>query len=778
MNKIIIIIIVFLFTNLWSQDSKYMGYWEWCNGPYGGCISDILVYEDILFCATTAGLYKKQGSNPWEFIGLGNLNIREITQNDNYIYAAGYYGCHRINKSTNEIHELKAGTVQAVAAIDSIVFLGLGNHPGIYRSLDFGETWEVSNSGINNFDIEKIFITDSKVILASASGASGSGIFRSTDLGLSWNRVDPYPYAWNFHGICQRENKIYGYDYNNSAKVYISEDDGLNWYSHNPPADQIYSIFINQTGLFVGTSRTGVFKSNDEGLSWSQINSGISNLDIFSLGGNDTILYAGSYGGIFSSIDFTSWENISSGLTNSQINSIIKVDNKMFAATHGTGIHFSVDVGESWQRIESNLKEDYVLDMLNIGNTMYIIASDNRTASFGGLIYKSTDGGKSWIKKSTGFDTGLLEKIVGNKKVILVGTGYGLFRSTNGANSWTKVLDGINYNMNVSDVAVIDSTAIVLNGTSYIYRSIDYGKNWESSQLPDLYYGNTVKDINNVYYIGSSSINRVFKSSDYGQTWSRVSGIPPGNNSVQTFAGYGEHIYAGLKGNGVLISTNSGNSWQTANINLNIKNVLSLYSNDSIVLAGTNGGGIFKFISAEVPIKFYSPTANLININSIFFNWEDHIAAEKYRFQFSDSYSFNNALIDTIINNTSLNIENLQYDKIYYYRISTVNEFWDDDFSSTYSIKIEFPVTIQLDQNYPNPFNSKTTIKYHVPERSNVELILFDITGKKITTLINELKDGGSHSYIYEISDLASGIYFYQIKNKNNIVTKKLVLIK
>ena len=778
MYKKTIVILIICFSTLWSFNSEYLGYWEKSRGPFGGLISNILTFEDNLFCATRAGLYKKQGSNGWEFLGLGDLSIREISKSGNYIYAVGNKGCYRYNIITEEINELYSGAVQAIASIDSIVFMGLGYYPGLYRSSNYGETWEETISGIDNYDIEKIFITKSKIVLASAAGTSGSGVFRSTDLGSTWNRIDPEQHAWNFHGICQKDNKLYGYDYTNYAKVFISINDGLTWQSKNAPADQIYSIFVNSAGLYVGTSRTGIFKSTNDGLTWLKMNNGLSNLDVFSLGGNDDKIYAGSFGGIYSSANTSSWENITSGLSNSRVNAIVKVNNRLFAATHGAGIHFSNDNGESWQRIESNLKENYIIDMINIRNVLYIIASKNWLPPYGGSIYKSTDNGKSWIKKGSGFDTGLLEKIVGNNKFLLVGTEYGLFKSMDGGNSWMKVLNGIANNINVSDIAILDSTAVLLNGTSNIYRSTDYGNTWESYQLPGLNSGHTVNVINKEYFISSRSFSRVFKSTDYGESWSFVSGIPSLNSTIQNFVGEGDHIFAAMSQGSVLVSTDKGKTWKISNLNLDVTDVLSLYYKDDLLLAGTDGGGIFKFKFAGEPLTFSSPSSEVINQNWVKFEWNQSLIADKYRFQLSESPDFLHAIIDTIVIDTYFEVKNLQYDSEYYYRVSTVNEFWDDDFSPIKMIRINFPVTIQLDQNYPNPFNSSTTIRYHVPEKSTVELILFNISGKKISTLINSIKVAGSHIFVFQTSELASGIYFYQIRNKNKIVTKKFVLIK
>ncbi|MFH0735439.1 MAG: T9SS type A sorting domain-containing protein [bacterium] len=88
-----------------------------------------------------------------------------------------------------------------------------------------------------------------------------------------------------------------------------------------------------------------------------------------------------------------------------------------------------------------------------------------------------------------------------------------------------------------------------------------------------------------------------------------------------------------------------------------------------------------------------------------------------------------------------------------------------------------------LNQNYPNPFNPSTTINFSIPNSGNVELIVYDILGKEITTLINEELSAGTHSVQFNGSSvkntLSSGIYFYSIKyNGVNTLTKKMILAK
>ena len=84
----------------------------------------------------------------------------------------------------------------------------------------------------------------------------------------------------------------------------------------------------------------------------------------------------------------------------------------------------------------------------------------------------------------------------------------------------------------------------------------------------------------------------------------------------------------------------------------------------------------------------------------------------------------------------------------------------------------------KLYQNYPNPFNPTTVIKYSVPIASRVTLKVYNILGSEVATLVNGEKAVGNYSVTFNGSNLASGIYFYQLKAGSFVQTKKLVLMK
>lgn len=84
----------------------------------------------------------------------------------------------------------------------------------------------------------------------------------------------------------------------------------------------------------------------------------------------------------------------------------------------------------------------------------------------------------------------------------------------------------------------------------------------------------------------------------------------------------------------------------------------------------------------------------------------------------------------------------------------------------------------ELNQNFPNPFNPVTHITYQIPERSLVLLKVFDVMGREIVLLVNEIQDSGNHTVVFDGKYLSSGIYFYQLNVGSFSKTKKLNLIK
>jgi hypothetical protein len=88
------------------------------------------------------------------------------------------------------------------------------------------------------------------------------------------------------------------------------------------------------------------------------------------------------------------------------------------------------------------------------------------------------------------------------------------------------------------------------------------------------------------------------------------------------------------------------------------------------------------------------------------------------------------------------------------------------------------PMEYTLSQNYPNPFNPSTKIDFSISERGETTLIIYDILGRTVKTLINENLERGKYSVSFDASGLATGVYIYVLRSKNVSLQKKMMLIK
>jgi hypothetical protein len=88
------------------------------------------------------------------------------------------------------------------------------------------------------------------------------------------------------------------------------------------------------------------------------------------------------------------------------------------------------------------------------------------------------------------------------------------------------------------------------------------------------------------------------------------------------------------------------------------------------------------------------------------------------------------------------------------------------------------PISHALGQNYPNPFNPVTSIRYQLPEQCHVNLKIFDVLGREITTLVNEQKEAGEYNVIWNAEGIFSGVYFYRMTAGSFSETKKLLLLR
>ncbi|MBL7129039.1 MAG: T9SS type A sorting domain-containing protein [Ignavibacteria bacterium] len=202
----------------------------------------------------------------------------------------------------------------------------------------------------------------------------------------------------------------------------------------------------------------------------------------------------------------------------------------------------------------------------------------------------------------------------------------------------------------------------------------------------------------------------------------------------------------------------------------------------------------FKFttiVSAPLAPVLVSPVngATLVATNPLL-DWDNSVFAESYRIQVSTDSGFTGTVYDSSnITITEFQIHNngLTINTTYYWRVNATNIAGTGPFSIIFhfttgatniSGKNEIPEEFRLYNNYPNPFNPTTKIKFDIPKHSYIKLIVYDVLGREIMTLINEKLGAGKYEVNWTASGYPSGVYFFRLITNDFSSTKKLILLK
>jgi len=355
--------------------------------------------------------------------------------------------------------------------------------------------------------------------------------------------------------------------------------------------------------------------------------------------------------------DSVEWVPVNNGLYGGTIRSLVIDPSNtqvVYAGTFGGGVFKSTDGGSSWTAKNNGLTNTYVYSLaIDSSNTNVLYAGTN-----GGGVFKSTDGGSSWSVKNGVLKNTYVHCFVidpSNTQVIYAGTdGGGVFKSTDGGTSWSAVNSGLT-NSSVYSLAIDPTnTQTIYAGThSGVFKSTNGGTSWSTvnSGLTNLYVHSLAIDPTNtqVVYAGTGGGGGVFKSTDGGSSWSvkntvltnnRVYSlvIDPSNNQV---------VYAGTF-YGVFKTTDGGSSWSGKNNGLTNTNVYSLVidpSNNQVVYAGTFYG-VFKTFPMNYTITASATSGGSISPSgTITVNYGD---SKTFTITPSSGYKISNVKIDGV----------------------------------------------------------------------------------------------------------------------------------
>ena len=181
--------------------------------------------------------------------------------------------------------------------------------------------------------------------------------------------------------------------------------------------------------------------------------------------------------------------------------------------------------------------------------------------------------------------------------------------------------------------------------------------------------------------------------------------------------------------------------------------------------------------------------AELDNEN-VALTWDEPIDADFNYFEIfrSETQGFAHAPENLIATSSVSNVvdSDVEFGKTYFYKI-TARDISENQSNASTEVNVtitdvddvnNIPTEYSLNQNYPNPFNPSTTIKFGLPETTNVQITIYDMVGNKVEVIVNDNLNSGYHTYNWNASNYASGIYFCQMKTNKFTSVNKMLLIK
>ncbi|MDQ3020313.1 MAG: YCF48-related protein [Bacteroidota bacterium] len=393
----------------------------------------------------------------------------------------------------------------------------------------------------------------------------------------------------------------------------------------------------------------------------------------------------------------------------------------------------------------------------------------------------------------------------------------GVYKTTNGGNTWGLITDST-FAYGFRSIGFFDANTgifgtLYTDSNNFLYKTTNGGSNWAPvtnvpSPQPEGICGISIVNENIGFACGRFfDTGRIIKTTDKGVSWELVfndsslaktlidcyfwtadSGIAVGGYSTNNNFEVGNAV--------VIKTTNGGTSWQRVHkttrtgewcwkihfINRQVGYVsIEKYANPTFILKTVNGGNSWQEISL--------PT-NITNLEGIGFLNENTGWVGGWGTNYSfPSYETTNGGSNWHLAGWGINVNRFRFlndtlayavgDRVYKYSREPVG---------IHNISNEIPGSFSLFQNYPNPFNPVTKIKFDVTrdvrsETQDIKLLVFDVLGKEVVTLVNEKLPPGSYEVELDGGNFTSGVYFYRISAEANgkstfIETRRMILLR
>ena len=745
-------------------------------------------HPDTIFVAGEEGLLKSfDGGMTWEKVdftfevdgktqklngGLDFCNGRVGVVATNANKGATWY-THNAGESWELIRLTFPGGISKklydIAAYGDSTITVAGYHHCIFLSNDGGETYNQISDWTSDFVYFSTvqIVNDSTIV---AGGLNGY-VAMTTNSGTTWKEISlPAKHNVNFLFFVNRE---LGYVFAQDGHWFKTIDGGnsyiplLDW----PDASFKGLAIIPTNSIIVTAFKGDVTMSTDGGYTWSypdnQIVGGVNTLYSADFANENLGLVGGYYGDLFR----------------------------------------TTDGGATWQAIENPMKDKrkHIYAIRFINDQLVLAAGKS------GYVMKSEDGGLTWQQIANESSSNIYDLWAVSENQVLAGA-YGgqLLVSSSSLDSFYVKYD---YgSMQLREIEFRGEHGVVVGTDGYIFHTTR--SNWDTLEqvfvepggndfLATAFVNDTL-----VYAVGGNGI--IYYSTDAGLTWTKDDSVT--NATLERLA-YGNGKLWAVGEDGYILKKDFEPQVTTENLFINE----FMAANDSAI-ADEQGefddwieifndndfpvdiGGMYITDDLSKPDAYQIPDSlpeqTTIPAKGFLLLWADkepeqgvlHVGiklkaageqiglAERFegQFRFIDSLTFAEQTADISYGR----ITDGDAEWVFFVKASPGETNANGVIVSLEPEQNQTVAGYQLKQNYPNPFNPRTTIEFSLKKAGNTTLTIYNALGQKVVTVLNKELKSGAYKVKIDASQLASGLYFYELKSGNFRAIRKMLLIK
>lgn len=701
-----------------------------------------------------------------------------------------------------------------VASPDLLTVYAAGDGGRIFRSINAGASYGMNISGMETFrSVHAVGYT------AWCAGDNGS-FSRSTDRGLTWNNQIIGGGA-NLRSV-NFTDSLTGYIAGANGLILKSSDGGNSWASVSSGTSNTLNRvrFLNSaTGYIAGDN--GFFASTtNAGASWVPLTlpttRSVKTFDVFN---NTIVLGLDASEIVISSNGGASW-------TLKKLNIISMPAVVGIELSSDTAFTLALESGSIWNSTNSGVAFTYASSPMYSRISAfsaytqrgYAVSPDHT------VILRTVSNLNLWsfpnsVAATISFEI-LLQSQNGNKthnKIFNInyqkrGTFYCLQknvlkRTSDFGVTWSQLSvlppDSMSQQLIVS---IKDSSKMVAVMNTYInqyyaikvYRTSDYGVNWQHTFTGEKvdFIGNLIaQDPSHPDTLYMGARDSTYRSTDFGATWLKISEYPFDDwCDIAVSYSNPEIIYASTNHYPAKLhkSTNAGVNWTMVDFlmdtNFSEMPAIALTNHNPNTVIHVQLGGI-SGNQTGLKRSYTGGGSWLFNLFPADLMWSLDIAKDDPGLYAHGSVSYTPVYLTSNAGGNFTATPNQYAEQILYYdranlfvnshgEISKLKAHYTMPVIGIEQISSNVPESYSLEQNYPNPFNPVTNIKFNVPKAGITKLVVYDIMGRIVETLVEQHMQPGTYKYDWDASGYSSGFYFYRLTSGEFTETKKMVLVK